>query len=106
MKYTRDNYNKFLETEIQYQVKDFEDTINTKASVLKERGDVFVGKFLKMQPNGQAVFKVRHSDNMSRKNSFWTATYFVGEMCKFKNWGNHSWVELRKQYQKDFSDIL
>ncbi len=106
MKYTRDNYNKFLETEIQYQVKDFEDTINTKASVLKERGDVFVGKFLKMQPNGQAVFKVRHSDNMPRKNSFWTATYFVGEMCKFKNWGNHSWVELRKQYQKDFSDAL
>lgn len=106
MKYSRDNYEKFLQTELEYQIKEFEDTINTRALVLKDRGDVFVGKFLKILPSGQAVFKVRHSDNMPRKNSFWTATCFVGEMCNFKNWGNRSWVELRKQYQKDFSDAV
>lgn len=104
MKYSRSDYERFLNTEIEAQIKDYEQVINTKAMVLKERGDVFVGKFLRMHSNGQAVFKVRHSDNMPRKNSFWTATFFVGEMANFRNWGDHSWVELRSKYQKDFSD--
>lgn len=104
MKYSRADYERFLITEIEAQIKDYEQVINTKAIILKERGDVFVGKFLRMHSNGQAVFKVRHSDNMPRKNSFWTATYFVGEMANFRKWGDLSWVELRSKYQKDFSD--
>lgn len=104
MKYSRADYERFLITEIEAQIKDYEQVINTKAMVLKERGEVFVGKFLRMHANGQAVFKVRHSDNMPRKNSFWTATYFVGEMANFRKWGDLSWVELRSKYQKDFSD--
>lgn len=104
MKYSRADYERFLITEIEAQIKDYEQVINTKAIILKDRGDVFVGKFLRMHSNGQAVFKVRHSDNMPRKNSFWTATYFVGEMANFRKWGDLSWVELRSKYQKDFSD--
>ena len=104
MKYTRNDYERFLNTEIETQVRKYEQVINTKALVLKERGDVFVGKFLKIQQNGQAVFKVRHTDNMPRRNSFWTATCFVGVMASFKNWGDNSWVELREQFQKAFCD--
>lgn len=104
MKYSRNDYERFLNTEIETQVRNYEQVINTKALVLKERGDVFVGKFLKIQQNGQAVFKVRHTDNMPRRNSFWTATCFVGVMASFKNWGDNSWVELREQFQKAFCD--
>ena len=49
MKYTRNDYERFLNTEIETQVRKYEQVINTKALVLKERGDVFVGKFLKIQ---------------------------------------------------------
>lgn len=41
---------------------------------------------------------------MPRKNSFWTASHFIGEMGKFKNWEQNSWAELRDKYQKDFSE--
>lgn len=105
MKYNRTDYVRFLTTEIETQVRNYKQVINTQAAVLKERGEVFVGKFLKIQANGQAVFKVRHSDNMPRRNSFWTATYLVGLMASYKNWGCSSWVELREKYQKAFSDI-
>ena len=104
MYYTRESYTNFLDTEINAQIRDFEQVVRTKALVLKSRGNVFVGKFQKLQDNGTAVFKVRNSDNMPRKNSFWTACYLTGEMGSFKNWGDYSWLDLRKDYQRDYSD--
>lgn len=67
MYYTRESYTNFLDTEINAQIRDFEQVVRTKALVLKSRGNVFVGKFQKLQDNGTAVFKVRNSDNMPRK---------------------------------------
>lgn len=64
MYYTRESYTNFLDTEINAQIRDFEQVVRTKALVLKSRGNVFVGKFQKLQDNGTAVFKVRNSDNM------------------------------------------
>lgn len=104
MYYNRESYIKFLDTEINAQIRDFEQVVRTKAIVLKSIGNVFVGKFQKIQENGTAVFKVRNSDNMPRKNSFWTACYFTGDMASFKNWGDLSWLDLRKNYQRDYSD--
>ena len=104
MYYTRESYTNFLDTEINAQIRDFEQVVRTKALVLKSRGNVFVGKFQKLQDNGTAIFKVRNSDNMPRKNSFWTACYLTGEMGSFKNWSDYSWLDLRKDYQRDYSD--
>lgn len=106
MKYTRKDYEKFLSTELETQIKEYEQVVCTKAIVLKERGEVFVGRFIKLQPSGMAIFKVRNSDNMPRKNSFWTATYLINEMGSFKKWGNNSWSELRQNYQRTYSDAL
>ena len=97
-------YERFLQTELETQIRHFEQVINTEALVLKERGEVFVGRFMKVQPSGMAVFKVRNSDNMPRKNSFWTATYLIGEMGNFNNWGDKSWGTIRRDYQRIFSD--
>lgn len=104
MKYIRKQYQDFLSTEIETQVNGYEQIVNTKAMVLKDRGDVFVGMFIKINEQGFAIFKVRQSDKMPRKNSFWTAVYYIDPMSKFRQWGDYSWLELREKYQKDFSD--
>lgn len=104
MYYARDTYTQFLDTEINAQIRDFEQVVRTKALVLKSTGNVFVGRFQKLQDSGTAIFKIRNSDNMPRKNSFWTACYLTGEMGSFKNWGDMSWLDLRKDYQRDYSD--
>lgn len=106
MKYNRTDYESFLNIELETQIKEYERTVCTKALVLKERGNVFVGRFIKLQDNGVAVFKIRNSDNLPRKNSFWTASYLIGEMGSFKNWSNYSWAELRHKYQRTCSDAL
>lgn len=106
MKYTRKDYEAFLSTELETQMREYARLVETKAIVLKERGDVFVGRFIKLQENGMVVFKVRVNDNMPRKNTFWTASYFINEMGSYKNWGELSWAELRKQYQRDCTEAL
>lgn len=104
MRYNRKQYQDFLSTEIETQVRGYEQIVNTKAMVLKDRGDVFVGMFIKINEQGFAIFKVRESDKMPRKNSFWTAVYYIDPMSKFRQWGDLSWLELRQKYQRDFSD--
>lgn len=105
MKIERKKYVDFLETEYNTQMEEYGRLINTKATILKERGDVFVGLFEKIDiEKGMATFKIKVSDNMPRKNSFWTASLFEGEMSKFKNWGDLSWADLRERHQIDYSD--
>lgn len=48
MKYSREDYKRFLDTEFNTQMKEYKQLVNTKAIVLKERGEVFVGIFLKL----------------------------------------------------------
>lgn len=104
MLYTRSDYEYFLSSELAALIKEYEQLVHTKALVLKARGDVFVGKFMKIQDNGMVIFKVRNSDNLPRKNSYWTACELIGEMSSFKNWGDRSWVALRRDYQKKYSE--
>lgn len=106
MKYTREEYVRFLCTELEAQENSYEQIVKTKATVLKDNGEVFVGMFQRINEAGFAVFKVRNSENMPRKNSFWSAVYLNGEMGKFRNWGDLSWNKLREEYQRDFSDCL
>lgn len=103
MKFKREDYIAFLETEYDTQMKEYSRLIATKATVLKERGEVFIGKFVGFRGDF-SIFKVRISDNMPRKNSFWTASCFIREMASYKNWGDLAWADLREQYQCDYSD--
>ena len=104
MKLKREDYIAFLSSEYDTQMKEYSRLIGTKATVLKERGEVFVGKFIRFRGDF-AIFKVRISDNLPRKNSFWTASCFIGEMASYKNWGDLSWADLREQYQSNYSDV-
>lgn len=104
MKYTREDYVRFLLAEIDAQKDEYQDLVSTRALVLKARGEVFVGRYLSVQGDGMLVFKVRNSDSMPRKNSYWTACYFTDEMGSYKNWGELSWAKLREDYQRRYSD--
>ena len=104
MKYTRDDYDRFLLAEIDAQQEEYQELVCTRALVLKARGEIFVGRYLSVQGDGMLIFKVRNSDSMPRKNSYWTACYFTDEMGSYKNWGNLSWVDLRENYQRRHSD--
>lgn len=104
MKYTRTDYERFLLAEIDAQKNNYQDLVCTRALVLKARGEIFVGRYLAVQGDGMLIFKVRNSDSMPRKNSYWTACYFTDEMGSYKNWGNLSWADLRENYQRNYSD--
>ena len=104
MKYTREDYERFLLAEIDAQENNYKDLVCTRALVLKARGEIFVGRYLSVQGDGMLIFKVRNSDSMPRKNSFWTACYFTDEMGSYKNWGSLSWAQLREDYQRRYSD--
>ena len=104
MKYTREEYERFLLAEIDAQKKEYQDLVCTRALVLKARGEIFVGRYLSVQGDGMLIFKVRNTDSMPRKNSYWTACYFTDEMGSYKNWGNLSWADLREDYQRRYSD--
>ena len=67
MKYTRQDYIDFLDKELKAQEKNYETTVQTKASLLKDRGEVFVGMFQTVNAAGFAVFKIRNSDNIPSK---------------------------------------
>lgn len=104
MKYTRKEYERFLLTEIDVQKKKYQDLVYTRALALKARGEIFVGRYLSVHGDGTLIFKVRNSDSMPRKNSYWTACYFTDEMGKYKKWDNLSWADLRENYQRCYSD--
>lgn len=104
MKYQHKDYIQFLAKEIDAQNKEYESVKNTKAITLKDNGGLFVGKFIKIDDNGIAVFKVRNGEHIPRRRTYWTAVYLINEMSSFKNWGDYSWGYLREHYQRDFSD--
>ena len=104
MKYTTEDYKRFLSKEISAQIKEYESVKNTKAVTLKDNGAIFVGKFIKFDESGIAIFMVRNSNHMPRRRTYWTAVYLVNEMSNFNNWGHNSWGALRANYQREFSD--
>lgn len=95
----------FLEREYQTQQNEYLKLTGVKALTLKDRGEIFVGKYIGLK-DGFVLFKVRASDQLPRKSSFWTASFLRGEMAKYTNWGDLSWAELRHQYQGDYSDVF
>ena len=105
MQYTRKEQEKFLDEEL-FAISDkFIKLIRKQATVLLKEGEVFVSQFIKTDETGCAILKMRNSKGLPRKGDYFCATLLVGEMAMFKNWGNISWAELRKRFQKDFSEV-
>lgn len=105
MKYTRNQHEKFLDEELQAISDKYIATIKKPAISLLENSEVFVSQFIKIDEQGNAILKMRNSRGLPRKGDYFCAVLLIGEMAKFKNWGDTSWYKLRKEYQKDFSEV-
>ena len=105
MQYTREQQEKFLDEELSAISEKYIKLISKKAVALMESGEVFVSQYLKTDEKGCAILKMRNSRGLPRKGDYFCAVLFIGEMCKFKNWGDNSWADLRRKYQKEFSEV-
>lgn len=106
MKYSRQQHEKFLDEELSAISEKYIKTINKSAIVLMEEGEIFVSQFLKIDEKGCVILKMRNSRGLPRKGDYFCCVLLVGEMSRFKSWGNISWAELRKKYQKEFSEVV
>ena len=105
MQYTREQQEKFLDEELSAISEKYIKLISKKAVALMESGEVFVSQYLKTDEKGCVILKMRNSRGLPRKGDYFCAALFIGEMCKFKNWGDNSWADLRRKYQKEFSEV-
>lgn len=105
MQYTRKQQEKFLDEELSAISDKYIQLISKKAIALMDIGEVFVSQFLKVDEQGCAILKMRNSRGLPRKGDYFCAALLIGEMAKFKNWKDITWAELRRKYQKDFSEV-
>lgn len=105
MRYTRKQQEKFLDEELSVISEKYIQLIGKKALSLMERGEVFVSQYKKTDEQGYAILKMRNSRGLPRKGDYFCATLLVGELSKFKNWGDYSWADLRRKYQKAHSEV-
>lgn len=105
MQYTREQQEKFLNEELSAISDKYIQLIRKKAIALMESGEVFVSQYMKTDERGCAILKMRNSRGLPRKGDYFCAALLVGEMSKFKNWGDNSWADLRRKYQKEFSEV-
>lgn len=105
MLYTREQQEKFLDEELSAISDKYIQLISKKAIALMESGEVFVSQYMKTDEQGCAILKMRNSRGLPRKGDYFCAALLIGEMSKFKNWGDNSWADLRRKYQKEFSEV-
>lgn len=105
MLYTREQQEKFLDEELSAISDKYIQLIRKKAIALMESGEVFVSQYVKTDEQGCAILKMRNSRGLPRKGDYFCAALLIGEMSKFKNWGDNSWADLRCKYQKEFSEV-
>ena len=105
MQYTREQQEKFLDEELSAISDKYIQLISKKALTLMDSGEVFVSQYMKTDDKGFVILKMRNSRGLPRKGDYFCATLLVDEMSKFKNWGNISWADLRRKYQKKISEV-
>lgn len=106
MQYTRKEQEKFLDEELSAITEKYIQLIRNKAIALLGCGEVFVSQYVKTDENGCAILKMRNSRGLPRKGEYFCAVLLVGEMSIFKNWGEISWADLRRNYQKEYSEVF
>jgi len=102
---TRNDHIKVLDYELKTQSDNYMRLITQKALALLEQEEVFTGKFMKIE-GGILMIKMKAEKAMPRKGQFLTAVILNDTMRSFKNWGNISWADLRKNYQVAFSESV
>lgn len=104
MQYSRKEQERFLDEELSAIAEKYTKLILKPAINLMNEGEVFVSQFIKLDESGCAILKMRNARGLPRKGDFFCVTLLVGEMSMFRNWGSITWADLRRYYQKEFSE--
>ena len=116
MYYTREQHKRFLDKELQAISENYIRVLETKATVLLARNEVYVTQFMKIdlekdtveensyKGSGQVILKFKRDKGIPRKNEYFTALLLDGDKCLPKNWGNLSWAELCK-FPIEYSEV-
>lgn len=106
MKYTRKQQEKFLDEELSAISEKYIKTIRKSSIALMEERKIFVSQFIKIDEKGTVILKMRNSRGLPRKGDYFCCVLLIGEMSKYKNWGDISWADLRNKYQKEYSEVV
>ncbi len=103
--YTYKDHIRLFDKELYEQNDQFLKLVNKPALQLMQEGHLFPSLYLK-HSNGMLIVKVRKERTIPRKGDFMTAVVLSGEKAVFRNWGNESWLELRRQNQIAYSQAV
>lgn len=99
MKYSRQEYMDFLESEFQAQNDDFLKKLETPAiEMLESSGDVFLGKFLRVR-GGIMILKMSSKRSLPRKGTYLNCLALPSQLRNYKNWGRQTYGQLINQQE-------
>ncbi|MEO0074989.1 MAG: AAA domain-containing protein [candidate division WOR-3 bacterium] len=101
----RTEHIKLLDLELKTQSDNYLKLVLQNATALIEQEEVFTSQFVKFE-DGILLLKFKTERALPRKGQYLTAVLLSDEKRSYKNWGDLSWAELRKQYQVSFTECV
>ena len=105
MIYTRDRHWQFLEDELKAEVNEFDQKLNTSATYLMERGEIFTAQFLSFSESGEMRVRFSTKRPIPRKGEYLYCMTLHKELRDYKNWGNRTYGDLVKD-KTNFSEVI
>ena len=118
MYYTREQHKRFLDKELTAISEEYLQKLQTKATALLSKNEVYVTQFVKLnqsldldsgssvvtKQSGQFILRFKKERGIPRRNEYFTAIVLDGKMSLPKNWGDLAWGKLRS-FQVEFSEV-
>ena len=105
MIYTRDKHWQFLEDELKAEVNEFDQKLNTSATYLMERGEIFTAQFLSFSDSGEMRVRFSTKRPIPRKGEYLYCMTLHKELRDYKNWGSRTYGDLVKD-KTNFSEVI
>ena len=105
MIYTRDIHWQFLEDELKAEVSEFDQKLNTTASYLMDRGEVFTAQFLSFSEKGEMRVRFSTKRAIPRKGEYLYCMTLHKELRDYRNWGSRTYGDLVKD-KTNFSEVI
>lgn len=105
MIYTRDRHWQFLEDELKAEVIEFDLKLNTPASYLMDRGEVFTAQFLSFSESGEMRVRFSAKRAIPRKGEYLYCMTLHKELRDYRNWGSRTYGDLVKD-KTNFSEVI
>jgi DNA replication ATP-dependent helicase Dna2 len=105
--FSRPDHIGFLDAELAAQIQQFQQKLETTATVLLEKGDLFIAQFLKLNEQGQMILKLNtEKRGVPRRGDYVRAMLVRDQFQSYKSWGNLTYGNLIQQGQINYSEVV